>query len=71
LNLNQENGSNPIRLEWKRSLNTALLKLVLKRASHPLQNYKRDLDDIPEEVKSHLKIDPVDRIEDVLSKALL
>jgi len=49
----------------------AAYKAGVKRALIPTKNYKRDLDDIPEEVKSHLKIDPVDRIEDVLSKALL
>ncbi len=37
----------------------------------PQKNYKRDLDEIPQEVLDSLKIIPVTRIEEVIEKALL
>ena len=37
----------------------------------PMKNYERDLDDIPNEVKSSIKIIGVNRVEEVLKEALL
>ena len=48
----------------------AAFKAKMERVLIPEKNFKRDLDEIPEEVKSNLKIIPVSRIEEVFSKAL-
>ena len=48
----------------------AAFKAKMERVLIPEKNYKRDLDEIPDEVKSNLKIIPVSRIEEVFSKAL-
>jgi ATP-dependent Lon protease len=49
----------------------AAYKAGVTTALIPQKNYERDLDDIPEEVRSHLKIVGVKRIEEVLSIALI
>lgn len=46
-------------------------KAQLKRVLIPEKNYKRDLDEIPDEVKLGLKIIPISNIEEVLQKALV
>ncbi|MEO1924038.1 MAG: S16 family serine protease, partial [Nautiliaceae bacterium] len=43
----------------------------IKKVLIPEKNFKRDLDDIPEEVKEGLEIVPVKRIEEVLDHALV
>ncbi len=48
----------------------AAFKAKMQRVLIPEKNYKRDLDEIPDEVKANLKIIPVSRIEEVFSKAL-
>lgn len=48
----------------------AAFKAKMERVLIPEKNYKRDLDEIPDEVKLNLKIIPVSRIEEVFSKAL-
>ncbi len=42
----------------------------MKKALVPRKNFDRDLDEIPEEVKSAMEIKAVDTIEDVLKEAL-
>jgi len=49
----------------------AAYKAGVTTALIPQKNYERDLEDIPEEVRSHLKIVGVKRIEEVLSIALV
>ena len=49
----------------------AAYKAKMKRALIPEKNYKRDLGDIPDEVKEHLEIIPVKRIEEVLEYGLI
>ncbi len=49
----------------------AAYKAKMKRALIPLKNYKRDLKDIPDEVKEHLEIIPVKKIEEVLEYGLV
>jgi ATP-dependent Lon protease len=49
----------------------AAYKAGVKKALIPLKNYERDLEDIPEEVKKHIRIVPVERIEELLKEALL
>lgn len=49
----------------------AAFKAKIKTAIIPQKNYDRDLDDIPDEVKSALKIIPVKDIEKVLDIALV
>jgi len=49
----------------------AAYKAKIKKVLIPEKNYKRDLDDIPEEVKNGLEIVPVKRIEEVLDHALI
>jgi ATP-dependent Lon protease len=49
----------------------AAYKAGVKRALIPRKNYERDLEDLPKEVLDHVEIIPVDRIEDVLERALL
>ncbi|MWV63194.1 endopeptidase La [Helicobacter saguini] len=49
----------------------AAYKAEIKRALIPLKNYKRDLDDIPDEVKKHLQIIPVKTIDEVFSNVLI
>ncbi len=46
-------------------------KAGVTKALIPKKNYKRDLDDIPQEVKDSIKIVAVDRIEDVLKEVLI
>lgn len=46
-------------------------KAKIKTALIPRKNFERDLDDIPDEVKSTLNIIPVDTINDVLSQMLV
>ncbi|PAF44847.1 endopeptidase La [Helicobacter sp. 11S02596-1] len=46
-------------------------KAGIKKALIPEKNYKRDLDDIPEEVKKEIQIVPVVTIEEVLKEVLL
>jgi len=41
------------------------------KALIPAKNYQRDLEDIPDEVKEHVEIISVKRIEDVLKEVLL
>lgn len=48
----------------------AAFKAKMERVLIPEKNFKRDLDEIPDEVRSNLKIIPVSRIEEVFSKAL-
>ena len=48
----------------------AAFKAKMERVLIPEKNFKRDLDEIPQEVKDNLKIIPVSRIEEVFSKAL-
>ena len=43
-------------------------KAGVKKALIPMKNYERDLDDIPDEVKSHVEIIGVSRIEEVLKE---
>ncbi|MEO1924005.1 MAG: endopeptidase La [Nautiliaceae bacterium] len=49
----------------------AAYKAKIKKVLIPEKNFKRDLDDIPEEVKEGLEIVPVKRIEEVLDHALV
>ena len=49
----------------------AAYKAGVVRALIPRKNYERDLEDLPKEVLDHVKIIPVDRIEEVLKEALL
>ncbi|MDY0328177.1 MAG: endopeptidase La [Arcobacteraceae bacterium] len=46
-------------------------KAKIKTVLIPRKNFDRDLDDIPEEVKSELKLIAVDTIDDVLKEAIL
>ena len=48
----------------------AAYKAKMKKALVPRKNFDRDLDEIPEEVKSAMEIKAVDTIEDVLKEAL-
>ena len=48
----------------------AAFKAKMQRVLIPEKNFKRDLDEIPQEVIDNLKIIPVSRIEEVFSKAL-
>ena len=45
-------------------------KAGVTKALIPTKNYKRDLEDIPQEVRNSIKIIPVDRIEDVLKESI-
>jgi len=49
----------------------AAYKAGVTKALIPEKNYQRDLDEIPDEVKSGIKIIPVTTIDEVLSEALL
>ena len=49
----------------------AAYKAGVKKALIPQKNYERDLDDIPDEVKEHLDIIGVTRVEEVLNEALI
>jgi ATP-dependent Lon protease len=49
----------------------AAFKAGIKTVLIPQKNYDRDLDDIPDEVKSALRIVPVKRIEEVLAIAIV
>ncbi len=49
----------------------AAYKAGVKRALIPKKNYERDLEDLPKEVLEHVKIIPVEGIEEVLKQALL
>lgn len=49
----------------------AAYKAGMQSVLIPDKNYKRDLDEIPDEVLKQLKIVPVSRIEEVLDKALV
>ena len=49
----------------------AAYKAGVVRALIPRKNYERDLEDLPKEVREHVKIIPVDRVEEVLDYALL
>jgi ATP-dependent Lon protease len=49
----------------------AAYKAKIKKVLIPEKNYKRDLDDVPQEVKEGLEIVPVKRIEEVLENALV
>jgi ATP-dependent Lon protease len=49
----------------------AAYKAKIKKVLIPQQNYDRDLDDIPQEVKDGLEIVPVKRVEEVLEHSLL
>lgn len=46
-------------------------KAGIKKVLIPEKNYKRDLEDIPEEVKKEMQIVPVSKIEEVLKEVLL
>ncbi len=49
----------------------AAYKAKIKKVLIPVENYKRDLDDIPQEVKDALEIIPVKHIDEVLKEALV
>lgn len=49
----------------------AAYKAEIKRALIPLKNYKRDLDEIPDEVKKHMEITPVKTIDEVFKYTLI
>lgn len=49
----------------------AAYKAKMAKVLIPEKNYKRDLKDIPDEVKEHLEIIPVKRIEEVLQHGLV
>jgi ATP-dependent Lon protease len=49
----------------------AAYKAGVTKALIPVKNYQRDLEDIPDEVKEHIEIIGVKRIEEVLRKVLL
>jgi ATP-dependent Lon protease len=49
----------------------AAYKAGVKKALIPMKNYENDLQDIPDEVKDHLKIIGVTNVEEVLKEALL
>ncbi len=49
----------------------AAYKAGVTKALIPVKNYQRDLEDIPDEVKEHMEIIGVKRIEEVLKKVLL
>ncbi len=49
----------------------AAYKAKIKTALIPKKNYENDLKDIPEEVKSKMKIIPITRIEEVLALAIV
>ena len=49
----------------------AAYKAGVKKALIPMKNYERDLSDIPEEVKEHIKIVGVSSVEEVLKEALV
>ncbi len=49
----------------------AAYKAGVKKALIPQKNFERDLEDLPEEVRRHIQIIPVKRIEEVLKEALL
>jgi len=49
----------------------AAYKAGVTRALIPRKNYERDLEDLPKEVIDHVKIMPVDTIDEVLEQALL
>jgi ATP-dependent Lon protease len=49
----------------------AAYKAGVNRAFIPLKNYERDLEDIPQEVKEHIEIIGVTRIEEVLSSVFV
>ena len=49
----------------------AAYKAGIKKVLIPSKNYKRDLDEIPDEVKENLEIMAVERIEEVLKEALV
>jgi ATP-dependent Lon protease len=46
-------------------------KAKIKKVLIPRKNFKRDLKDIPDEVKEDLRIIPIDRIEEVLEYGLI
>ena len=48
----------------------AAYKAKIKEVLIPEKNYKRDLDEIPEEVKQNLTITPIKRIEEVINIGL-
>ncbi|MDX1808047.1 MAG: endopeptidase La [Sulfurospirillaceae bacterium] len=49
----------------------AAYKAKIKTVLIPKKNYERDLEDIPEEVKSKMEFIPVTRVEEVLKQALI
>jgi ATP-dependent Lon protease len=49
----------------------AAFKAKMKKVLIPEKNYKRDLKDIPDEVKENIEIIPVKRIEEVLEHGLI
>ncbi|WP_353661161.1 endopeptidase La [Hydrogenimonas sp. SS33] len=49
----------------------AAYKAKMKKVLIPEKNYKRDLDDVPDEVKEAIEIVPVKRVEEVLEEALI
>lgn len=49
----------------------AAFKAKIKTVLIPKKNYERDLEDIPEEVRSKMEFIPVSRIEEVLKQALV
>jgi ATP-dependent Lon protease len=49
----------------------AAYKAGVKKALIPVKNYERDLEDIPDEVKEHIRIIGVSNVEEVLKEALL
>jgi ATP-dependent Lon protease len=49
----------------------AAYKAGVKKALIPVKNHERDLEDIPDEVKEHIRIIGVSNVEEVLKEALL
>jgi len=49
----------------------AAYKAKMKRVLIPTKNFKRDLKDIPDEVKNNIEIIAVDRVDEVLNYGLV
>jgi len=49
----------------------AAYKAKMKKVLIPTKNFKRDLKDIPDEVKENIEIIPISKIEEVLQHGLV
>jgi ATP-dependent Lon protease len=49
----------------------AAYKAKMKKVLIPTKNFKRDLKDIPDEVKENIEILPISKIEEVLEHGLI